>query len=223
MKTPVSLALAILSAALLAGCGSIVGSFIQPQTIDNPANLKGQVLSTSSPLRALTVAGTVAYSTASTGGFDDYQYPGNVPFNIRPHAVSLSASFAGATVGGPCAFHDSFDVTLQKFSVAVWERAKPGARAELSAEPKVTLHFTRTDSGPTSATYAAAANSVTLSGGAGVTDPAIDVLTTHDAANDNSKNDASVKAEITADQDGLAGCNVAFKLGKASLTLSDFH
>lgn len=139
--------------------------------------------------------------------------------------MKFQASFSGATLSKAdvgCTFPASFDVTLQTFAVAVWNRAAPTERAELGAAPKATLHLTRTSAGLTSATCAASANSFALGAGAGVTDAAINILTTHDAK-DNTPNDASAKAEITSPDDSLGGCDIAFVLGDASLTLSDFH
>lgn len=67
MQNSVRFAAVALAAALLAGCGSVVGSFIQPQTIGNPAGLKGRALASSGPLRVQTVGGSLAYSTAEAG------------------------------------------------------------------------------------------------------------------------------------------------------------
>lgn len=206
----------LLTVPLATGCGQVVGKLIPPQTFNNPANLDGAQLSSSSTLQPAAVKGTIAYDTSKTAPptpFADLQYPENVPFGVRPHAMKLQAQFTQAVVQGSCSFPAAFQLTVQRFDAAVSDAS---GNATLSVEPKLTVTLTKTSGTATSATYSISDHTVTVSANAATTSKAINILTS------GGQNNASATAHIVADQDGLAGCTVQFTLGKTSLTLSDF-
>lgn len=216
MKTKAP-AILLLALPLLAGCGSVVGSFVPPQTIENPAGLDGAVMTTSDALRVQKVVGAIQYDTTNGGqSFGDIEYPKDVPFGIKPHQVSVQVAFKTAVLTGLCTMPDTFNVTMDSFAVSVWNAGdKPGA-ATLSGQPKVTAKATKKSGGVGTATYELSANTVAVTAGASVTDKAITILTS------GGKNDASASAQISADNDGLAGCRLSFTLGDSKVILSDF-
>ncbi|PNY80707.1 hypothetical protein [Deinococcus koreensis] len=208
-----------LALPLLAGCGQVVGAFVPPQTVSNPGNLTGATLSTASAMRIQTVVGDIQYDTSAAlppQSFADIKYPDDVPFGIRPRAVSLKVAFSKAAVVGPCVAPDTFTVTLKTFSASLWNSGDKAGAATLSGAPNLTVKATRTGVGAGGTTYSLAANSVSVSANAATTDRAIDILTT------GGQNDASASAQISADSDALAGCHLSFTLGDSSVTLSNF-
>ncbi|WP_407570314.1 hypothetical protein [Deinococcus altitudinis] len=201
---------------LLAGCGSVVGAFVPPQTITNPAGLTGATLAPSSALVAESVGGTISYSTQTTtppSSFDDFKFPDNIPFGIRPHGVAFNTGFASATVTGTCASPDSVKVTLKSVNIVVKDAA---TTATISQTPNLTVTLTKTGQGLGSASYSVSSNSLVVSADTATSDLLIQVLTT------GGKNDASMNAAISADQNSLAGCRLSFKLGETTATLSNF-
>ena len=214
-KTPL-FGLLSLTLPLLAGCGSVVGALVPAQTITNPAGLTGATLAPSSALVAESVGGTISYSTETTtppSSFDDFKFPDGIPFGIRPHGVAFNTGFASATVTGTCVTPDSVKITLKSVVVTV----KDGTTtATISQTPNLTLTLTRTSQGLSSASYSVASNTLAVSADAATSDAIIKVLTT------GGKNDASLSAAISADQNSLAGCRLSFKLGETTATLSNF-
>ena len=213
MKKMVAMTLMGAVLPLLAGCGSVVGAFVPPQTIDSPAGLTGAQLS-SDDLQVESVRGTVNYSTgASTppASFDDLKFPDNIPFNIRPHGLSFETGFASAKLSGSCLAlaPDSFKVTLKSVNISVKDAA---SSASLDLSPTLVLTLTKTAPG----SYTAAANKLSLSADAATTDAFIKVLTS------GGKNDASFTARISADSNALLGCRMTFTLGSTSAVLSNF-
>ena len=210
--------LGLLSATLpfLAGCGSVVGSLVPPQTITNPAGLTGAVLSSSGALQLESVGAGIQYSTESTtppSSFDDVKFPDNIPFGIRPHAVAFNTGFASATLSGLCSAPETVHVTLKSVSIVVTDAA---GSATVAQTPNLTFTLTRTGQGVGTASYAVANIPLVISADTTASDALIRVLTT------GGKNDASLSAYISADQDALAGCRLSFKLGETSATLSNF-
>ncbi|MBB6099728.1 hypothetical protein HNR42_003186 [Deinobacterium chartae] len=211
-----SFAALLFLAPLVAGCGALVGSFVPPQTFNNPANLDGAQLSSSSALQPAAVKGTLSYDTSKTtppSPFDDLKYPDNVPFGIRPHAMKLEASFTRAVVSGSCTFPNTINLTVKSFSATV---SDANGSATLTTEPNLSLTLTKAESSLTSATYTFAAHRIAVAANASTTDQAIRVLTT------GGQNHASASAQVLADQDQLAGCYIRFTLGETALTLSNF-
>ena len=189
------------------------------RTLHNPGNLSGAILSTSSALRVQTVVGDIQYDTSAAlppQSFADIKYPDDVPFGIRPRAVSLKVAFGSAAVSGPCLAPESFTVTLKTFSASLWNSGNKAGAATLSGTPNLTVKATRIGVGAGGTTYSLAANSVSVSANAATTDRAIDILTT------GGQNDASASAQISADSDALAGCHLSFTLGDSSVVLSNF-
>ncbi|GGO32873.1 hypothetical protein [Deinococcus humi] len=205
---------------LLAGCGSVVGAFVPPQTINNLANMNGAVLTSSSALKIQTVVGTVQYDTSASlppKSFPDFEYPSDVPFGMRPHAASVKVSFTDATVSGPCLAPDTFNLTIDAFSIALWDSSAKASAVTMKSSPKLTVHATKTQTGITGTSYQLTSNIVVANADQATTDKAINILTT------GGPNDTSASAQISADNDALAGCRLSFTLGNASVTLSDFH
>ncbi|GAA0522929.1 hypothetical protein [Deinococcus depolymerans] len=214
MHKTVSAAALITLATTLASCGAIVGKFVPPQTVENPAGLNGKTLSSSGPLQPAAVKGTVSYSTQGAP-FADVAYPKDVPFDIRPHALEFQAGFTEATASGLCNAPQSAKVTLKTLKVEVSDAA---GKATFNATVNATFNLTRRSSGVSSVVYSVNADDLaTLKVGAAETDAFIRALTS------GGDNTASVVAEIGADQDGLAGCSMSFKLNdRTKVILSDF-
>ena len=205
-----------LTLPLLAGCGSLVGALVPPQEITNPAGLTGAVLAPSGVLQAESVGATISYSTQTTtppSSFDDFTFPDNIPFGIRPHGVAFNTGFASATVSGTCAMPDTFKVTLKSVNVSITDAA---GTATIAQTPGLTVTLSKSSQGLGAASYAVASNTLTISADAVTSDAIIKVLTT------GGRNDASLTAAISADQDALAGCRLSFRLGNTTATLSNF-
>lgn len=207
-----------LTLPLLAGCGSIVGAAIPPQTLSNPANLNGATLTSTSPLVVQRVGTSVQYDTSATvpaGSFDDLDLS-EIPLGIRPYAAEIKASLKSVTVAGACVMPESFTLTLDTLAISVWNSGDKAGAATLSATPNVNVVATRTGGGVGTGTYSLAANSASVGKGDVNVPKALSILTS------GGKNDVSVSAKISADNDGLAGCNLTFTLGDSSVTLSNF-
>ena len=207
---------AALSATLpmLASCGSVVGALVPPQEITNPAGLTGAVLAPSSALQIESVRGTIMYSTSTTNppaSFDDFKFPDNIPFGIRPHGLSFNTGFASASLSGVCLAPDSFKVTLKSVAITVKDAANS---ATITQTPTLVLTLTRSGQG---SSYTVSGDSLKLSADASTSDAIINILTT------GGKNDASFNATISADQNSLAGCSLSFTLGTTTATLSNFN
>lgn len=215
MKKIHLLGLSLVSVSVLASCGQLVGALVPPQTITNPAGLTGATLTPSGALMPESVGASVRYSTQDTGSsFDDFKFPDNVPFGIRPHGVAFNTSFASATVSGVCAAPDSATVTLKSATVTVKDAS---TTATLTVTPGYKVVLTKTSQGLGTASYSAASSSALVFSADSVTSDAIvKVLTT------GGRNDASLDTAISADQNGLAGCTLSFKLGETTATLSNF-
>lgn len=209
------LGLSLISVSVLASCGQIVGALVPPQTITNPAGLTGATLAPSGALMPESVGASVRYSTQDNGSsFDDFKFPDNIPFGIRPHGVAFNTSFASATVSGACAAPDSVNVTLKSASITVKDASNT---ATLTVTPGYMVTLTKTGQGLGTASYSVkSSGGLVLSADAATTDAIVKVLTT------GGKNDASLDAAISADQNGLAGCTLSFKLGETTATLSNF-
>lgn len=204
---------------LLASCGSIVGAAIPPQTISNPANLNGSSLTSSSPLVVQRVGTSVQYDTSATvpaGSFDDLD-TSSIPLGIKPYAAEIKASLSSVVMTGACAMPDSFTMSIDSFAVSVWDSSNKAGAVTLNAKLGVNIAASRTSAGVGSSTYSLAANAVSVGKGDVNVPKAIGILTS------GGKNDVSVSAKISADNDAMAGCSLTFKLGDSSATLSSFH
>ncbi|MBZ9750886.1 hypothetical protein K7W42_08425 [Deinococcus sp. HMF7604] len=197
--------------AALASCGKVVGAFVPPQTVTNPAGLEGKTLTSDSALQPAAVKGSVSYSTRGET-FADIAYPKDVPFDIRPHALEFQAGFSEATLAGTCLLTAPATATVTLKSLKV-EVSDASGKAMFSALPGTTFALTRQG---TSATYAVSDTVASVKAGAADTDAFIRVLT------QGGPNQASVTAEITADKDSLAGCTISFKVKNPKVILSDF-
>ncbi len=208
-------ALLLGGSVLLSGCGSVVGAFIPPQTITNPAGLTGKTLATSSTLVMESVKGTVHYSTqdAPKSSFDDIKYPDNIPFGIRPHGLAINSGLASATVTGACVKPASFTLTLKKVTVTLKDAT---STATVTATPSYTVTLTKTGSSLTDATYSVSGGTLNVTADRTATDAAIVVLTS------GGVNDAQLDADLSASDNGLAGCTMTMKLGETTAVLSDF-
>jgi hypothetical protein len=216
MKNLTKLSLLTLTLPLLAGCGSVVGALVPPQTVTNPAGLTGAVLE-SSALQPESVGGTLSYSTQTTtppSSFDDVKFPDGIPFGIRPHGVSFTTSFATATATGTCVAPSSANVTLKNIAITVKDAT---SSAGITLSPNLTVTLTRTGGDLLSTKYSISSNSLVLQADAATSDAVIKVLTT------GGKNDASLDARISVDQNSLGGCRLAFTLGNTTATLSNFN
>ncbi len=205
-----------LTLPLLAGCGSLVGALVPPQTITNPAGLTGAVLAPSGVLQAESVGASISYSTRTTtppSSFDDFTFPDNIPFGIRPHGVAFNTGLASATVTGTCAMPDTFKVTLKSLNVSVTDAA---GTATIAQTPGLSVTLSKSSQGLGAASYTVADNTLMISADAATSDAIIRVLTS------GGRNDASLTAAISADQDALAGCRLSFTLGNTTATLSNF-
>jgi hypothetical protein len=217
MKYQMKFSLLALTVPLLAGCGSVVGALIPPQTVTNPAGLTGATLSASSALQVESVGGTISYSTLTTtppSSFDDVKFPDGIPFGIRPHGVAFNTSFATATATGTCAAPSSTNVTLKTIAITVKDAT---SSAIISMTPNQMFVLTKVSGDLLSTKYSVAANTFTLQADGTTSDALIKVLTT------GGKNDATLDARISADQNSLAGCRLSFTLGDTTATLSNFN
>lgn len=213
-------ALLWLGLPLLASCGTIVGAFVPPQTVGNLAGLNGAVLTSSSALQIQSVGGTVQYDTSASlppASFADLKYPSDVPFGMRPHAASVKMSLTDATISGSCLTPDAFNLTVDTFSIGLWDSSDKASAVTLKSSPKITIRATKTTTGIGGTTYQLTSNTVVANADQTSTDRAINILTT------GGKNDTGVSMQISADNDALAGCRLSFKLGDASVTLSNFR
>ncbi|WP_407538573.1 hypothetical protein Q0M94_10270 [Deinococcus radiomollis] len=214
MKKTLLFGLLSATVPFLAGCGSVVGALVPPQTITNPAGLTGATLAPSSALVIESVSGTIGYNTETTNSsFDDFKFPDNIPFGIRPHGVAFNTSFASAVVSGTCAAPDTVKVTIKRVDIVVKDAV---ATATVTQTPNLTLTLTKSSQGIGTASYTVAGNSLVLSADTGTSNSIITVLTT------GGKNNASLSAAISADQNSLASCTLSFKLGETTATLSNF-
>ncbi|WP_424949686.1 hypothetical protein [Deinococcus sp.] len=206
--------LLLVTLPMLASCGSLVGALVPPQTVTNPAGLTGVTLAPSGTLQPESVGATVQYSTEnSNSSFDDFQFPDNIPFGIRPHAMAFNTGFASATLSGTCTAPDTVKVTLKSVTVVVKDASNT---ATLTQTPNLVFTLTKTSTGLTGASYSVASSPFSVSADAATSDAIIKVLTS------GGKNDASLSAAISADQNSLAGCRLSFKLGDTTATLSNF-
>ena len=206
--------IAALSATLpmLASCGSVVGALVPPQEITNPAGLTGAVLAPSSALQIESVRGTITYSTSTTNppsSFDDFKFPDNIPFGIRPHGLAFNTGFATASLSGVCVAPDSFKVTLKSVAITVKDATNS---ATITQTPTLVLTLTRSQG----TSYTVSGDALKLSADASTSDAIISILTS------GGKNDASFNATISADQNSLVGCSLSFTLGTTTATLSNF-
>ena len=195
--------LAWLSAGLplLASCGSIA------------------TLTSSSPLTVQRVGTSIQYDTSATipaGSFDDLD-TSSIPLGIKPYAAEIKASLKSVVMTGACAMPASFTLTVDAFAVSVWDSSNKAGAVTLSATPNLNIAATRTDSGVGTSTYSLEAKSVSVGKGDANVPKALMILTT------GGKNDVSVSAKISADNDAMAGCSLTFTLGDSSATLSSFH
>ncbi|WP_425144810.1 hypothetical protein [Deinococcus sp.] len=216
MKKMHMFALLASTVSLLASCGSVVGSFVPPQELTNPAGLTGASLAPSDELQVESVRGTIKYSTSTTApptSFEDFKFPDNIPFGIRPHGLAFKTGFASALVSGPCTAPDSIKVSLKSVSISVKDAVNSAA---VTQTPTLVLTLTKTGTAAAGTTYAIAENSLTLSADAATSDAIINVLTT------GGINDASFVAVVSADQNALAKCRMSFTLGTTTATLSNF-
>ncbi|ULH14302.1 hypothetical protein MF271_01930 (plasmid) [Deinococcus sp. KNUC1210] len=216
MKKIYAFALLTATLPMLASCGSVVGALVPPQEITNPAGLTGVTLAPSDELQVESVRGTINYSTSTSNppaSFDDFKFPDNIPFNIRPHGLSFNTGFASATVTGLCSAPQSINVTLKSVIITVKDAVNS---ASIMQTPTLVLKLTRTAVGVGTASYSIESNKLTLSADASTSDAVISILTT------GGKNDASFQATISADQNSLAGCRLSFTLGNTTATLSNF-
>lgn len=216
---PQHLTLGLLAGAalLLSSCGSVVGALIPPQTVTNPAGLTGATLAPSGTLQAESVKGSVLYDTQSTTpkqSFADIKYPDNVPFGIRPHALSFNTSLASAVVSGVCSLPDTFALTLKSVKVTVKDASNT---ASVLNTPNLSVTLTKGQSSLTAGTsYTVSTNTLALNADSAATSAALTVLTT------GGTNDASLDAQLSASADGLAGCQLTLKLGETNVVLSSF-
>jgi hypothetical protein len=215
---PQHLALWLLSSAalLLSGCGSVVGALVPPQTVTNPAGLTGATLAASGALQAESVKGSVLYNTETTlprQSFGDIKYPDNVPFGIRPHALTFNTSLASAVVSGVCSMPGTFTLTLKSVKVTVKDASNT---ASVLNTPNLMVTLTKGQTSLAGTSYTIAANTLALSADSASTSAALTVLTS------GGTNDASLDAQLSASADGLAGCQLTLKLGETNVVLSSF-
>lgn len=198
----------------LASCGSLVGSFIPEQTVNNPAGLNGAKL-TSSPMTAAAVRGTLEYST--TTAFQDVNIEELRRYaNVSPSDIRLNAQIASAEIGGDllsgCAAPASTTLTIKDFEVVIREAGDASKTAKLSGAGALNLTLTRGSSD-----YSVSANSFTLSAVGGDALAFFNVLTT------GGNNQARLSANVVSDDDRLLNCRVTFTIDKATAVISKFR
>ena len=149
------------------------------------------------------------------GSFDDFDLS-KVPLGIKPYAAEIKASLKSVVLSGTCVMPDSFSLSVDSLSVSVWDSSNKAGAVTLTATPAVNITATRTDSGVGQSTYALSGNVASVGKGDANVSKALTILTS------GGTNDASVSAKISADNNGMAGCNLSFKIGDSSVTLSNF-
>ncbi|WP_221091272.1 hypothetical protein [Deinococcus aquaedulcis] len=208
---------AALSAALaLSGCGRVVGSFIPPQTVSNPAGLEGKQLVASSPLTIEAVVGTVSYSTAGAP-FDDITIP-ELPLNIKPRGLEFKTGFAKVDVNGLCAKPQQVNLTVRRVKLEASDATNKASFDSGADRDLAAFTLTKKSEGVGTAAYDVSAGTLSVAApDAGTVVNFFTVLTS------GGKNTASVEAKIRATQNELAGCTMAFTLKDVSVVLSQFQ
>lgn len=202
----------------LSACNQVVGGLIPPQTIHNPAQLNGSKLATSGVLTVQKVVGSIRYDTSATippASFADLTFP-DIPLGIMPHALSVSGSLKTAVLTGGCVAPDSFNLNVDSFSIAVWNSGNKAGAATLTGTQAANVTATKNSSSASGTVYTLSANSLNVNADRSVTDQAIAILTA------GGTNDASASAQISADNNALAGCQLTFTLDNTSATFSNF-
>lgn len=206
MKNLPLIALATLTVAL-----SSCARLIPPISVGDPIGLNGKQL-TSSPLTPATVTGNLTYSTNGST-FSDLS-TSKFPVNVTPTTVEFRTGFSTVDLGGTCVAmttHPTTRVTLNTLSVMVSDASNS---ASFSASPNVTMTLTWNEA---QGKYVASNEVVTIKAGADITAAFLKVLTT------GGNNQATVTANISVDQDSLAGCTLAFTVKDPNVTLSNFR
>ncbi len=191
-------------AALLAGCGNIIGSFVPPQDFD--PGLQGASLS-SSGLQQQSVAGTLTYNSDGRQTFEDIHVDNH---GIVPRSALVKLSLATASVNPTClGAPSSFSATVSDPTITL---SDPGRSTTIANKSSAQLTLTKNATG----SYSVAANSFTLQADEGQTRAAFAIAT------GGGTNTAKISAQITSPSDSLAGCTLTFSLGDVKGTFSHF-
>lgn len=121
--------LGILGTLLLAGCGSLVGGAIPPQTVDDVAGLNGVELESEDFVEGEDLVQSLAAggSFSFTKQFNNIAV--NIPLGIQPQTISFNLNFKRARSRGNCPSPDSFALKVTGLKVRLSEGGTATANA----------------------------------------------------------------------------------------------
>lgn len=199
-------ALGVLGVALLAGCASLVGGAIPPQTVDNFAGLNGTELESTDFVQELASTGNLAF----TKTFNNMSV-GDIPFGIQPNTISLALTFARVNRRGTCNAPATLAVEVRNLNVQLSQSGSQPANASFGS---FTLNLQQSADG----NYNVASVSSTPT--VNIDNP---ILAFSIATAGAEPNTLTVSGRLRTTDDSIRGCRLALVIGSARATYSNFR
>ncbi|SMB83237.1 hypothetical protein [Deinococcus hopiensis] len=206
-KAVQALGMGVLGSLLLAGCGSLVGGAIPPQTVDNAAGLNGVEITSEELITEQAIGGGINF----TKEFNNT--PVEIPLGIKPNDVSLTLSIKQVRRSGNCTPPNT--VALQVRALRV-ELSEVGSAAKATASfGDFTLNLQKAnDDTYTVQSMQPADLKVSMDNG---------LLTFNVVTAGTQPNSAKVTGRLYIASNELRGCRLGLVVDSAKATFSSFR